>query len=191
MLLSSNQEVRYRRIERTCCSHPCFLSLQRLIRHVFFFFFLFFFFTFLFLFFLLLFTSSSSFFSFRYNRHIIILVSGVQHNDLIFIYIYCEMITTISQVIIHHYGYNFFLVMRTFKIYSLSNFQIYNTVLLTIVIMLYITSSRLISITGSFYLSPPSTTLPFPQPSLPPLLTTNLFSVPVSLVFCFGFRFHI
>ena len=34
----------------------------------------------------------------------------------------------------------FFLLMRTFKIYSLSNFQICNTVLSTIVNMLYITS---------------------------------------------------
>ena len=33
-----------------------------------------------------------------------------------------------------------FLVMKTFKIYYLSNFHIYNTVLLTIVTILYITS---------------------------------------------------
>ena len=50
------------------------------------------------------------------------------------------MITTISLVNIHHHSHNFFLVMRTFKIYSLRNFQICNTVLLTIVILLYITS---------------------------------------------------
>ena len=37
------------------------------------------------------------------------------------------MITIISLGnIITTYSYNFFLVMRTFKIYSLSNFQIYN-----------------------------------------------------------------
>ena len=39
---------------------------------------------------------------------------------------------------------NYFLVIRTLKIYSLSNFQIYNTVLLIIVIMRYITSPGLI-----------------------------------------------
>ena len=43
------------------------------------------------------------------------------------------MITTTSLTSITTYNYNFFLVMRTFKIYSLSNFQIYNTVLLTTV----------------------------------------------------------
>ena len=35
-----------------------------------------------------------------------------------------------------------FLVMKTFKIYSFSNFQIYNTVLLTVVTMLYIISPQ-------------------------------------------------
>ena len=43
--------------------------------------------------------------------------------------------------------------MRTFKIYFLRNFQIYNTILLTVVTMPYITSPRLIClITGSLYL---------------------------------------
>ena len=44
------------------------------------------------------------------------------------------MITTISLINIHHHAqlHFFFPVMRTFKIYSLSSFQIYNTVLLTI-----------------------------------------------------------
>ena len=43
--------------------------------------------------------------------------------------------------------------MRTFKIYSLSDFQIYNTVLLTLVTVLYITSPGLTSlITASLYL---------------------------------------
>ena len=45
------------------------------------------------------------------------------------------MITTVmypSPYITIH-SYNFFLVMRTFKNYSLSNIQICNTVLLTIV----------------------------------------------------------
>ena len=43
------------------------------------------------------------------------------------------MITTIG-----HVTTIFFLVMRTFKIYSLSNLHLYNTVLLTIITTLYI-----------------------------------------------------
>ena len=47
----------------------------------------------------------------------------------------------------------FFLVMRTFKTYSLGNFQIYNTVVLTIVAMLYTSSPGLLYFTiGSSYL---------------------------------------
>ena len=65
------------------------------------------------------------------------------------------MIATISSVNIHyHIQLQFlFLVMRTFKIYSLSNFQICKTVCLTIVTILYITFPRLIYlITGRLYL---------------------------------------
>lgn len=67
------------------------------------------------------------------------------------------MIITISLVNIHHLTVTMFLLMmRIFKIYSLSNSQIYNTVLLTIVTMLYITPLGLICfITGSFYLLTP------------------------------------
>lgn len=47
----------------------------------------------------------------------------------------------------------FFLVMRPFKIYSFSTFQMHNTVLLTIITMLHITSSELIYlVTGNFLL---------------------------------------
>ena len=55
--------------------------------------------------------------------------------------IYCKMIT-LSLVNIHHHMQLtvFFLVMRTCKIYCLSILRIYNTVLLSIVAMLYITS---------------------------------------------------
>ena len=48
------------------------------------------------------------------------------------------MFPTISLVSIHHHAWlkaKFFFMMRTFEIYSLSNFQTYNTVLLTIVTM--------------------------------------------------------
>ena len=65
------------------------------------------------------------------------------------------MITTVNLVNIHHHTYVnfFFLVMRGLKIYSLSNFQIYNIVLLTRVTLLYVTSPGLIYfITGTLYL---------------------------------------
>ena len=55
------------------------------------------------------------------------------------------MITTVNlvNVSITSHSYKVFLVRRTLKIYSLSNFQIYNAVLLTIVTMLYIISPEL------------------------------------------------
>ena len=56
------------------------------------------------------------------------------------------MITAVSLVNIHHHIQFFFLVMRTFKIYSFSNFQIYGVVLLTVVTMLYIISPNLFSL---------------------------------------------
>lgn len=55
------------------------------------------------------------------------------------------MIIIISLVNIHYFIVtNFFLVLKTFKIYSLSSFETYNTVLLTIVIMLCSRSLELI-----------------------------------------------
>ena len=50
------------------------------------------------------------------------------------------MITTVSLVNIHHHTdlYSFLLVIRTFNIDSLSNFQMCSTVLLITVTMLYI-----------------------------------------------------
>ena len=51
------------------------------------------------------------------------------------------MTVTISLVNIHHHTVTiFFLVLRTVKIYSASNLQIYNIALLTTVTKLYITS---------------------------------------------------
>ena len=65
----------------------------------------------------------------------------IWHIDII----YCEIIARASLVNIHHHIItNFFHVMRTFKIHSLSNFQIYNTVLLTIFTMLSIMSPEFI-----------------------------------------------
>ena len=52
---------------------------------------------------------------------------------------------------------NFFLMMRTFKIYSLNNFQIYSTLLLIVVTMLCITSLWLYFINGSLFLLTPFT----------------------------------
>ena len=56
--------------------------------------------------------------------------------------IYCDMTTSASPVPVHHHTVThvIFLVMRTFKICTLSNFQMCHTVLLTIVPILYITS---------------------------------------------------
>ena len=65
------------------------------------------------------------------------------------------MVITISLVNIHcHNSYKIiFLVMRTFKIYSLSNFQICNTVLLIVAVIIYIISpGPTYFISGSLYL---------------------------------------
>ena len=60
---------------------------------------------------------------------------------------------------------NFFLVMRTFKTYSLGNFRIYNTVLLTIVAMLYTSSPGLLYfMIGSSYLLTSFTYFIYPTP---------------------------
>ena len=68
--------------------------------------------------------------------------------------------------------------MRTLRIYSLYNFPVYHTALLTIVIILYIISVVLIYLTtGSLYLL-----TAFLQFLLsPPLVTTNLISFSMSL----------
>ena len=54
------------------------------------------------------------------------------------------MITTVAlaNTPIMSHNYHFFSVMRTFKVYSHSNFQVYNRVLLTIIIdnQLYVTN---------------------------------------------------
>ena len=59
------------------------------------------------------------------------------------------MIITGLVDIISTYSYNFFLVMRTLTICSVSNFQICNSVLLTIITVLYFISAGLI--TGSLF----------------------------------------
>ena len=63
------------------------------------------------------------------------------------------MITTISLGNVFQHSYVFFLSVKIFKMYSLSNFQKYNTILLTILTMLYIISLLLIYlITRSLHL---------------------------------------
>ena len=78
--------------------------------------------------------------------------------------------------------------MRTFKIYSLSNFQIYNTVLLTIDTMLSLTSPGVVYFTaGSFVPFDPH--LPFCPPPKP--TSSNLQSVlSMSSVFFFNSVFQ-
>ena len=91
-------------------------------------------------------------------------------------HLYILWLIYISLVNNHYHTYtNFFLVMRTFKIYSLNNFQICNSVLLTIVIKLYIASPWLIYFI-SRYLYLLTIFIHFTHPP-PPLATTNLFSV--------------
>ena len=68
----------------------------------------------------------------------------------------------------------YFLMMRTFKIYSLSNFQIYNAVFLTVAILL-----MTYFINGSLHVLIPF--MHFTQPQ--PLATLNLFSVSMTLLF--------
>lgn len=60
------------------------------------------------------------------------------------------MIATINLVDVHHLTYCILLVIRSFKIYNLINFQIWNPVLLTIVIILYVINTFL---TVSFWVA--------------------------------------
>ena len=72
--------------------------------------------------------------------------------------------------------------MRTFKVYSFNNFQIYSTVLLTIVDTVYITSPELINLkTESLYLL--TTFAHFPSLILPLIITTLFFVSEVFFVF--------
>ena len=62
------------------------------------------------------------------------------------IHIYCKVITTVGLANTSITLYHFFFGVGTFKDYYLSNIQVYNAVLLTILTMLYIRSPNL-----SFY----------------------------------------
>ena len=77
--------------------------------------------------------------------------------------------------------------VRIFKIYSLSNFQVYDTVLLTTVTMLHIISPELICLICLYLLT---TFIHSFQPHPSTLATTNLVSISESCFFFF-FRSHI
>ena len=71
------------------------------------------------------------------------------------------------MITVNHFTKLFFLVMRSFKIHFLSNFQICNRVVLPIVTMLCIILPLLTYvITSSLYLFIPLNTLPNPSNSL-------------------------
>lgn len=77
------------------------------------------------------------------------------------------MIATVvlANIFLTSYYYHFSFI-RTFKIYPLNNFQVYNALLLTIITMLYIRSPELTHlITGSFY--PLTNIAPFLLPTIP------------------------
>lgn len=99
----------------------------------------------------------------RQKGHIIF-VSGVQHNWFnVYIYGHAttrRLVNPITNTLTH-----FFLVMRTLKIYSLSNFQICNP-LLTVVTTLDIRRLWLLySITGSYFNPLPHAHPPIPTSS--------------------------
>ena len=80
--------------------------------------------------------------------------------------------------------------MRTFKISTLSKSEIFSTVLVTIVTVLYITSPwHNYFITGILYLLTSFTHLSHPGTLPLPLTITNLFSVSINLILLF--KFHI
>lgn len=69
----------------------------------------------------------------------------------------------LTSVTIH--SYNFFLMIWTFNIYSLSNFQICDTILVTIVVMLYIITfpGFIHFVAGNLYLLTPLPVSPPPH----------------------------
>lgn len=94
------------------------------------------------------------------------------------------LIQRLKSVTIHSYKL-FFLVMRIFKTYSFSNFEICNTILLTIAPCSTLHPPHLfIYIWGFVSFDPlPLFCLPF---KLPPLANTNLYIY--KLVFCWCFQ---
>lgn len=103
-------------------------------------------------------------FKLRYNWHTTLCCSGL-------IFTYIAKLVTISLVNTHYHTYLhiFFIVMRTLKIYSLSNFQVCNMVL-SIITVLYIISRWFIYfVIANLYLWPPLPILTTPSPNPLPL----------------------
>ena len=95
-------------------------------------------------------------------------------------FIYCNMITNIVLVNMYNTSHNYplFLVVRTFIIWSLNNFEAYNTVLLGTITIAYFTSPEVIHLlTGSLYPLTNSSSLPHLPPFPPALVTTTGLSV--------------
>ena len=100
----------------------------------------------------------------------------IKPHTLLLIFIHGKIITTRSLVSIHHHTrVTEFFLMRTFKIYTFSNFCIYSTTLLTIVPCCTLHPVTYF-ITRSLYLLLPSPILPTPQaPPWQPLVCFLLF----------------
>ena len=76
--------------------------------------------------------------------------------------------TALANTCIMSHNYHSFFMVRTFNVFSLSNFQVYNTVLLAIISMLYINQNLFIlELKVCIY---QTSCLPFPQ-----LLTTTFY----------------
>ena len=71
----------------------------------------------------------------------LVIVLGIQCNNLLHVYITNDYHNKFKYLS-HHMVTIIFLAMRTFKIYSLSNCQICNTVILTTVTVLYMVSKE-------------------------------------------------
>lgn len=97
---------------------------------------------------------------------------------------YCEMLITVNLANVHHHTVtNFFSCVKTFKTYSLSHLEIYNTALLASVTVTCITFLWLIySITGNLYLF--ATFAHFSHSQTPAVVTGNILTFKKTL-FCF------
>ena len=77
----------------------------------------------------------------RYNWHMTLYNFKMYYVRIWFMYIlWNDTRKGLVNTSVSSHSYKFFLEVKTFKIYSFSNFQIYNTVLLTMVVLFYIIS---------------------------------------------------
>ena len=93
----------------------------------------------------------------------IVFILGIQHNHLIYVCIVKWLPWKVQLISITSHSYIFSCDKNFYNLLSFNNFQIYNTVLLMIVTMLYVTSPILI--TGSLHLVTPSPILTTPSSS--------------------------